>query len=343
MELYDKVYGALLSAAVGDAMGAATEARTTAQIVKVFGHRVETFEKPPADAIGAGNEAGQLTDDFSCAYFLSKHIIAHKGLITREIVEQAIVDWSEHDVFYTRFAGPSTRRAVARFKGKQYPESTDFVNYPSWATNGSAMRISPIGLFNPGNIDQAIHDAVTVTLTTHANHLSVSGACAVAASVSCALRENADLYDVIHAGLYGAEQGERIGREICTVVPGASVVRRMEEAIRIGTSSLATEEKVTRIGGCIGTGLHIAEAVPAAFGLLTAHNADPMSTIIAGVNIGYDTDTVSTIAGGICGALMGSTGIPQGYGDVIDRMNDMDLHALAAGILETNRLYRNGG
>ena len=104
MELYDKVYGALLSAAVGDAMGAATEARTTAQIVKVFGHRVETFEKPPADAIGAGNEAGQLTDDFSCAYFLSKHIIAHKGLITREIVEQAIVDWSEHDVFYTRFA-----------------------------------------------------------------------------------------------------------------------------------------------------------------------------------------------------------------------------------------------
>lgn len=343
MELYDKVYGALLSAAVGDAMGAATEARTTAQIEKVFGHRVETFEKPPADAIGAGNEAGQLTDDFSCAYFLAKHIIDHKGQITREIVEQAIVDWSEHDVFYTRFVGPSTRRAVARFKGMPYTESTDFVNYPAWATNGSAMRISPVGLFNPGNIDQAVEDAVTVTLTTHVNHLSVSGACAVAAAVSCGLRENADLYDVIHAGLYGAQQGEKIGRKVGTVVPGASVVRRMEEAVRIGNSSLNTEEKVNRIRGCIGTGLHIAEAVPAAFGLLTTFQADPMATIIAGVNIGYDTDTVSTIAGGICGALMGSTSIPQGYGEVIDRMNDMDLHVLATGILETNRLYRNGG
>lgn len=343
MELYDKVYGALLSAAVGDAMGAATEARTTAQIVKVFGHRVETFEKPPADAIGAGSEAGQVTDDFSCAYFIARHIIENKGKITRKIVEQAIVDWSEHEVFYTRFAGPSTRRAVAKFKGKPFAESTDFVNYPSWATNGSAMRISPIGLFNPGNIDQAIEDAVTVTLTTHANHLSISGACAVAAAVSCALRENADLYDVLHAGFYGAEQGEKLGREVGIVVPGASVIKRMEEAVRIGTSSLKTEEKVVRIGGCIGTGLHISEAVPAAFGLLTAHNADPMSTVIAGVNIGYDTDTVSTIAGGICGALMGRATIPPEYGGIIDRMNGMDLHGLTAGILETNRLYRNGG
>lgn len=343
MDLYDKVYGALLAAAVGDAMGAATEARTTEQIIRVFGHRVETFEKPPADAIGAGSEAGQVTDDFSCAYFITKHIIGNKGQITRKIVEQAIVDWSEHEVFYTRFAGPSTRRAVAGFKGKPFAESTDFVNYPSWATNGSAMRISPVGLFNPGNIDQAIEDAVTVTLPTHANHLSISGACAVAAAVSCALCKNADLYDVIHAGLYGAERGEKLGREVCTVVPGASVVKRMAEAIRIGTSSLRTEEKVTRIGGCIGTGLHIAEAVPAAFGLLTAHNADPMATIIAGVNIGYDTDTVSTIAGGICGALKGRETLPAGYGEIIDRMNDMDLHSLASGILETNRLYRNGG
>lgn len=321
-------------------MGAATEARTPENIIAVFGHPVTTFEKPPVDAIGAGSEAGQLTDDFSCAYFIASHIIKNKGIITEKVVENAIVDWSEHEVFYTRFAGPSTRRAVAKFKGKPFPESTDFVNYPFWATNGSGMRISPIGLFNPGNIDQAIEDAVTVTLPTHANHLSISGACAVAAAVSCALKPYADLYDVLQAGLYGAEKGEILGREVGVIVPGASVLRRMELAIKIGSSLKTPEEKTLELADRIGSGLHIAEAVPSAFGLLAAHNGDPMAAIIAGVNMGYDTDTVSTMAGGIGGALKGKTAFPTDFGEIIDRMNGIDLHGLALGILETNRLYR---
>ena len=39
------------------------------------------------------------------------------------------------------------------------------------ATNGAAMKISPIGLLNAGNIEQAIADAVTVTMVTHDNIL----------------------------------------------------------------------------------------------------------------------------------------------------------------------------
>ena len=53
------------------------------------------------------------------------------------------------------------------------------------ATNGAAMKISPIGLLNAGNIDQAIRDAITVTMVTHDNYLALSGACAVACSQSC--------------------------------------------------------------------------------------------------------------------------------------------------------------
>ncbi|KUO72840.1 MAG: hypothetical protein APF81_00695 [Desulfosporosinus sp. BRH_c37] len=56
--MYDKILGGLLGGAVGDAMGAATEARTTEQIIQIFGHEVTDFEKPPADAIGAGSERG---------------------------------------------------------------------------------------------------------------------------------------------------------------------------------------------------------------------------------------------------------------------------------------------
>ena len=107
------------------------------------------------------------------------------------------------------------------------------------ATNGAAMKISPIGLLNAGNIEQAIADAVTVTMVTHDNYLAISGACAVTAAVSRAVMPDVDVYSVLQAGLYGAREGERIGREVARDVAGPSVVKRMEMAtstkFQIGT------------------------------------------------------------------------------------------------------------
>ena len=101
--MYQKILGGLLGAAVGDAMGAPTEGRSTKQIIQHFGHAVCDFEKPPADSFGAGNEAGQLTDDFSSAYYIARHIVDHDGDINGDIVREALIDWSEHAVFFDRF------------------------------------------------------------------------------------------------------------------------------------------------------------------------------------------------------------------------------------------------
>lgn len=98
--MYQKILGGLLGGAVGDAMGAPTEGRSTIEILRHFGHAVCDFEKPPADSFGAGNEAGQLTDDFSSAYFIARHIVDHDGDINGDIVREAIIDWSEHAVFF---------------------------------------------------------------------------------------------------------------------------------------------------------------------------------------------------------------------------------------------------
>jgi two-component system OmpR family sensor kinase len=268
--MYQKILGGLLGGAVGDAMGAPTEGRSTIEILRHFGHAVCDFEKPPADSFGAGNEAGQLTDDFSSAYFIARHIVDHDGDINGDIVREAIIDWSEHAVFFDRFVGPTTLRAIRRFKGEKIEDSGGLDVATRQATNGSGMKISPIGLFNPGNLDQAIADAVTVTLPTHDNHLAISGACAVAAAVSRAMLPDADLYNVVQAGLYGASEGESIGLKVGKEVAGASVVRRMEMAVDIALGAGTPWEKMIEIGDRIGSGLHVAEAIPAAFGLFVA-------------------------------------------------------------------------
>ena len=92
--MYDRILGGLIGAGAGDAMGAATEARTTEQILAYFGHEVTDFETPPMDTFGAGNVPGQLTDDFSSAYFVARHIADNHGEVTKEVVQEALIDYT---------------------------------------------------------------------------------------------------------------------------------------------------------------------------------------------------------------------------------------------------------
>lgn len=335
--MYNKILGGLVGAAAGDAIGAATEARTMEQIIEYFGHEVIDFEKPPMDTFGAGSQPGQVTDDFSSAYFVAKHIVEGGGIVKEQLVKNALVDWSKHAVFFDRFAGPTTRLAIKEFEGEVVEKPGGGKLSTRQATNGSAMRISPIGLLNPGNIDKAIEDAVKVTMLTHDNYLAISGACAVAAAVSRAMMEDADVYNVIRAGLYGASEGQRIGKKIGKDVAGPSVIRRMEAAIEIGFGKGTTREKMVDIAEKIGTGLHISEAVPSAFGMLAANNGEAMGTIISCVNAGYDTDTLATIAGSIAGALCGAEAFPEHFLPVLEKANGFDIRGLAKNIEKTYR------
>jgi ADP-ribosylglycohydrolase len=328
----DKILGAILGAAVGDAMGAATEMRTTEQITALFGGPVRTFVQPPSDTFARGNLPGQVTDDFSMAYFIAWAIARHEGKVTREAVQEGLLEWADHDEYFIPFAGPTTRAAIQRMRGETAGPPESIVNFISQATNGAAMKIFPVGLIHPGQLDRAIEDAVTASLPTHGNHLAISGACAVAAAVSRAMDGNPSVDEIVQAGIYGAEQGEKLGRGAGITVAGPSVVRRLELAVDLASRSRSIEEAMQDIGDIVGSGLHISEAVPAAFGLLAAAKGDTMETIYAGVNIGNDTDTVATIAGAIAGTMNGRQSIPEPYLEEINRMNKMDLVKLAAAL-----------
>ncbi|MDO5689148.1 MAG: ADP-ribosylglycohydrolase family protein [Tissierellia bacterium] len=327
-----KILGGLIGAATGDAMGAATEARTTEQILEQFGHRVTDFETPPEDTFSAGSIAGQVTDDFSSAYFIVQAILENDGKINEDAIKNALIHWSEHPQFFDRFAGPTTRMAIKQFK-EGIIEDYSGVNISSrQATNGAAMRISPVGLFFLGDLDGAIETAVRITRLTHDNYLAISGACAVIAATCKALEPKVDLYGIMEAGLYGAREGERIGREVSNDIAGPSVVKKMELAIDIGLSLGEHSEKIKDICDLIGTGLHISETVGSAFGIIAANKGAAMPSIIDCVNAGYDTDTLATVAGGICGAYQGAEAFPNHYLQVLEEANGFRLQTLAMGI-----------
>lgn len=329
---YDKVLGCLLGCALGDAMGAVTENLTFDQIREKYHGKVTEMLVPDKSAFAYGNCAGQVTDDFSQTYLLTRQILAH-GKIEKEAVEDMLIDWSHMPVYFNRFAGPTTRAAIAALQekiGEKQPETEKkVIDYASQATNGSAMKIAPAGLFAYDQVDEAIQNAFLISSVTHNNQLAISGACAVAAFISASFKTNATLYSAIEAAFYGAEKGEQLGMQYGHIVGGASVKERMNIALTIGLSGLSREEKMRQIYEIVGSGLHISEAVPAAIGIIVACKGDPWDTIVEAVNIGYDTDTVAAIAGSMVGALNGTKNIPEGYLPIIEEANDMEIQKLA--------------
>lgn len=327
----DKILGCLIGAAAGDAMGAATETRTMAQIKEKFGGYVRDFIDPPEDTFARGNAAGQITDDFSLAYVTCEKIIAARGKITAENATEALLHWASIEKYFGRFAGPTTRAAVAALRGDSVPRLENFIpaNENSKATNGAAMKIAPIAMFSAGDVDKAIYDAVTISAVTHNNNIAMSAAAAVAAAASRALEDEANLFEVVQSGLYGAREGDRLGKEKYRTLAGPSVEKRIELALELAMRSASLEDALEKIGAYVGNGLAAAEAVPAVFGIMAAAKGDPVEGICAGVNIGSDTDTIATMVGGVLGTLKGPGAMPSAWLSMLEQKNDIDLSGMA--------------
>lgn len=338
MELKKKVFGSLLGAAVGDAMGAATELRTKEQIKERFGGLVREIITPPDDTFARGAQAGSVTDDFSLAYYTAQAILDRNGVIDEKTANQALLSWAENKTFYEKYAGPTTRAAVESLKGVETVNPYAFICCDNAkASNGSAMKIAPVGLFFPGRPEEAVKAAITICRPTHNNNLSIEGACAIAAAVSEALRKESNLYSVVQAGLYGARCGAALSKGSCVVLAGPSVQKRMKLAIQIGLTAADLDEATTEIADIVGSGLHISEAVPAAFGIMVAAKGNLMEAIIGAVNIGSDTDTIATMVGAVLGALCGSNAEIEKYLDLIQSVNGFDITAMAEEIVACAR------
>lgn len=332
VEVYDKIYGSFLGAAVGDAMGAVTETKTTDMILEKFGGYIEDFVTPPDDCYVRGRLAGSVTDDFSLAYFTAFELIKCKGKVTEKVAENSLLTWSEYPEFFS-LAGPTTQCAVLALKGKKCQRTEEQIGCNNmFATDGAAMKIFPVGLINPGNLDKAIEEAAIMCMPTHPYNVTISSAAAIAAAVAKAMEANVELDDVLEAGIYGAKRGYELGNKIGKPLAVPSVEKRIKLAVEIGKKGLSWEETMRELADVIGSGISASEAIPCAFGILAANPNDTMGAIRMSANIGNDTDTIGTMVGAIAGALYGAKTIPEKFLDTINNVNGFDLERVAQDI-----------
>lgn len=326
-DLLNRILGCLYGQALGDAFAMPAQVHPD-DTARAFGW-LDSWQPAPADHIvHAGLPAGRITDDSEQAFSIAQAVI-DAGAVTLEAAVKGLTAWYDRvDGDDSPYVGPSTRRGLNALKRGDDPRTTGL-----WGdTNGAPMRIAPIGLLHPGDIESAVSDTAIVCMPTHFTQPAVSGAAAVAAAVAQAMAEGVSLDEVIAAGLRGAELGCAHGRRWF----GCSVAFKIEQALAIADSAAAERKRLRRLYDEVGATLNVPETVGAAFGLLAMAAGDPKQTAILAANLSGDADTIGAIACAMAGAFAGFDAIPAA--DVAVLENDevfraYDVRGIAAGLL----------
>lgn len=318
--VYDRALGCLLGVAAGDALGMPASFMTPGQIRRRYG-RIERFIVPdaPEQTAHGGLPAGSVTDDTQETALLAECMIHNRGFERGDFLSRLRAWAVENHMLESTVTGPSTRRLLSALVENRDPGESAALG----DTNGSAMRVAPVGIFHHGDVDAAIRDALASSAVSHASKPAMAGAAAVAAAVALCVTGRYSIEEIMDAAIRGAVAGEAEGGEIV----GPSTLARIVLARRIVDENPAlslpmmTEELVK----IFGNGMKACESVPFSLGVFYASRGSVRDGILAAVNAGDDADTNGAITGALCGAYEGARAFPDEWrgiagADGLDRL-----------------------
>jgi len=317
MERRDRMRGALIGLAVGDAVGTTVEFASPGSFV------------PVTDMIGGGPfglPAGAWTDDTSMALCLAESLLSCNTFDAKDQMERYVRWWEDGHLSSTTKCfdiGTTVRAALARFMATKDPMAGS--THPQTAGNGSLMRLAPVPIFFAGQPAEAIRIAGESSRTTHATPVAVD-ACRYFAGL-------------VVGALSGASKVELLAPQYTPVLGGWADAPLHPTIAAIADGSF----KVKAPPAIRGSG-YVAESLEAA--LWAFHNSgDFRSGCLMAVNLGDDADTTAAIFGQLAGAYYGESAIPCDWRaklarkPLLDRMAEsLFQHAFETTVLSATRL-----
>ena len=285
----DRLTGALVGLAVGDALGTALE-----------------FTEPgsftPITAIVGGGpfglKPGQWTDDTSMALCLADSLIARGAFDAKDQMDR-YVRW--HREGYRSSTGrcfdigSTVRKALVRYLGTGNPMAGSID--PNSAGNGSLMRLAPVVIRYADHPELALRYAAESSRTTHGAPAAVDACRYFAALLLGAFRglSKAELLDAGYGERHGFWREEPLEPGIAAVAAGGW--RQQPPEIRGGSG-------------------YVVDTLKAALWAFE-RSGDFREGALAAVNLGGDADTTGAVYGQLAGAHYGLRGIPESWRAVL--------------------------
>lgn len=357
--LTERIQAVVVGAAVGDALGGATEGWSPAQIRERHGGRVTGIVAPwfhdwetarPIAPYHKGD--GHVTDDTLMTQALIETYAARVGhldayavaedLVPRLIGEPTWIPELERKALLLQRLFLAEKWLVARIHyGHVDPREAGVGNIVNC---GAAMYMAPVGAVNAGDPEGAYLEAIDIA-APHQSSYGREAAGVFAAAVAASLSTGATAGSVVEACLAVAHDGTRNAvAAACAAVREGAVAGRDPEALEICLR--AAVEPFDTVGPDYRQPAADArrpsrtksiEELPVALGLVLAHDGDFSQSVLGAVNYGRDSDSIATMAGAVTGGLGGLSAIPSQWITSIETNSRMDISASARSMADIAR------
>ncbi|WP_199833431.1 MULTISPECIES: ADP-ribosylglycohydrolase family protein [Streptomyces] len=345
--LDERVTGALVGAAVGDALGGPVEGYSPEQILERHGGRVHGIVGPwngdawrtarPLAPYHKGD--GHVTDDTLMthalvrvydtvrdhldAYAVAEHLVPDLMTRTRWIPELEAEALPLQRVFLAE------KWLAARLHyGHVDPREAGTGNIVNC---GAAMYMAPVGLVNAANPAAAYAEALDVA-GAHQSSYGREAAGVLAAAVAAACAPGATPDSVVAAALALAKDGTRAAIEaVCEAAARCSDFESALGPLREAVAPYDTvgpDYRAPSLGARRPSRLHAIEELPVALGMLLVSGGDFRHAVLGAVNDGRDCDSIATMAGALAGAL--GSPVPEDWAKAVAEASRLDLWAPAA-------------
>ena len=319
MTLEDRIIASLYGMATGDALGVPSSFLTPGEIKATWGW-IDTFHPPkPGHIFHDGLSAGEVTDDTEQALALINAFEKTGKVNPYDIVEE-ILKWADRvQGKYVSPLDPSTERALKAIRaGSDIHESGRLGN-----TNGSAMRIAPVGLIH-GQLDTSMEalvaDVYQTCIPTHNTTVCVASAAAIAAAVCYALR-GYSINEIVNEAAAASEIGKQYGYPIAS----ANIAKKIQFAVSLVEGKSDRKAALSELYDYFGGGDLAQDSIPIALALFVLGDGNVKDVNELAVNLGGDCDTNAAMAGAIAGAYSGMATVPNEWIETVERVNSIDM------------------
>ena len=314
----NKIAGAIYGMALGDAMGMPSELWGREKVRKYFGKIEGLLDGPSENSVACNYKKGQFTDDTGQALVIIDSLNDTNFKPNSKDIATKLLKWAEKEnAFENNILGPTSKIALANFRdGINSKAVTDKA-----LSNGSAMRIAPIGcLFNAHDKEKLANFVYEVSEVTHTSDITIAGAAMIAVAVSSAI-ENND-FDIVIKDVF---EMEPIARKLGAETYSPSLTERIKIGIHLANEYKNNEDLfLEKLYDIVGAGVNISESVPSAISI-AYYSQDPNKCALLCANLAGDTDTIGAMATAICGAFKGIDYIKEEYIESLNKANDIDF------------------
>ncbi|MFF4544314.1 ADP-ribosylglycohydrolase family protein [Streptomyces sp. NPDC001406] len=352
--LEERITGALVGAAVGDALGGPVEGYSPDQILERHGGRVTGVVGPwngdawrtarPIAPYHKGD--GHVTDDTLMTHALVRVYAAVRDhLDAYAIADHLVPDlmtnprWIpelEAEALLLQRLFLAEKWLVARLAyGHVDPREAGTGNIVNC---GAAMYMAPVGLVNAANPAAAYAEALDVA-GAHQSSYGREAAGVFAAAVAAACAPGGTPESVVAACLSLAKDGTREAIErVCEVAAAhrdfESALVPLREAVA-PYDTVGPDYRAPSLAARRPSRLHSIEELPIALGMLVVSGGDHRRAVLGAVNYGRDCDSIATMAGALAGAL--GSPVPDDWSKTVAEASRLDLWGPARTLIEVTR------